>query len=586
MILPLLSRWRIRADELPDRLLDMDRPAPAFSLPGASALAGFADLIGGEEEEALPAAPAEDIEDAPFPLPAMLPDDVPGEAALFLKIDFGALPGDRAVLAFDEILGSGEILLGDRVIAAFGRASAEEMAAHAAGLTAAPSALAVDLTDALRLGRRETVTIRFDASRPAGVPGPVFLRTASGGYLSHVVITPSAPARTMTVRARIHAIPEGRYVLRVQPLSAAPDAAPLPAREIACTLNPLESRECTLSLAVPGDLFACGRPHTLSALRLELLYMAGSAPVPCDQALLACGYPGSPAPCFLPLAAGDLAVGAGALLDRLAALHVHGVSLPAPAPDSLYLSLSHAGVSVRHALPDDHPACARLLRFPCVTLDALHAMPPRVAPSPEERVWQLCGVTGMTRTADPDMTPADLLYDAAGRALDPADEGVRAVLGWLCAVAVRLRAEAARQLRYAGALCEPGEWNQPDISDAIACALAPLHLSALPLLGAWWTGTRFSAALEAFVPEDMQHNLMTARAVLEDDAGSELARIDRHFVPRAQGRGAPVGVIEAMLPDTPCVLTLTTSLYHGDVLLEESTLPVYVGLRGPLEAAF
>lgn len=587
MTLPLLARWRIRADELPDRLLDMDRPAAAFTLPGASALSGFADLIGGAQEDASPSTPIiEEEEDAPFPLPALLPDDVPGEASLSLEIDFGALSGDRAVLAFDEILGCGEILLGDQMVAAFGRTSAADMAAHASGLAAAPCALAVDLTDALRLGRRETLTIHFDASRPAGIPGPVFLRLASGGYLSHAVITPSAASRTMAVRARIHAIPEGRYMLRVQPLPAALDAAPLPAREITCSLNPLETRACTLSLAVPGELFAAGQPYSLPALRLELLYMTGSAPVLCDQALLACGYPGAPAPCFLPLAAGDLSGGTDALLDRLAALHVQGVSLPAPASDSLYLALSRSGVSVRHALPADHPPCIRMLRFPCVTIDALRAASPRFPASQEEAAWQLCGVTGMARIADPDMTPADLLHDAAGRALNPADEGVRAVLGWLSAVAVRLRAEAARQQRYTGALCAPGEWDQPDVADAIACALAPLHLSALPLLGAWWTGTRFSAALEAFVPDDLQHSLLTARAVLEDDEGSELARIDRPFVPRTQGRGAPVGVIEATLPDTPCVLTLTTSLYHGDALLEESSLPVYVGLRGPLEAAF
>ena len=40
------------------------------------------------------------------------------------------------------------------------------------------------------------------------------------------------------------------------------------------------------------------------------------------------------------------------------------------------------------------------------------------------------------------------------------------------------------------------------------------------------------------------------------------------------------------MPDTPCVLTLTCRLLSGDTVLEESTLPIYVGQRGPLEAAF
>ena len=45
-------------------------------------------------------------------------------------------------------------------------------------------------------------------------------------------------------------------------------------------------------------------------------------------------------------------------------------------------------------------------------------------------------------------------------------------------------------------------------------------------------------------------------------------------------------LLEAELPDAPCVLTLSTRLMAGDAVLEQSALPVYVGERGPLEAAF
>ena len=47
-----------------------------------------------------------------------------------------------------------------------------------------------------------------------------------------------------------------------------------------------------------------------------------------------------------------------------------------------------------------------------------------------------------------------------------------------------------------------------------------------------------------------------------------------------------MGVIEAALPDHPCVLELTTRLLHDGEAIEESTLPIYVGERGQLEAAF
>ena len=45
-------------------------------------------------------------------------------------------------------------------------------------------------------------------------------------------------------------------------------------------------------------------------------------------------------------------------------------------------------------------------------------------------------------------------------------------------------------------------------------------------------------------------------------------------------------MLEAALPDSPCVLTLSTRLLAGDAVLEQSVIPVYVGERGPLEAAF
>ena len=45
-------------------------------------------------------------------------------------------------------------------------------------------------------------------------------------------------------------------------------------------------------------------------------------------------------------------------------------------------------------------------------------------------------------------------------------------------------------------------------------------------------------------------------------------------------------MIEAQLPDYPCVLTLRCMLLSGERIVEESALPVYVGERGQLEAAF
>ena len=41
-----LTRWRIRAPRLPERLTENAPPDEAFHLPGADALSAFADLLG------------------------------------------------------------------------------------------------------------------------------------------------------------------------------------------------------------------------------------------------------------------------------------------------------------------------------------------------------------------------------------------------------------------------------------------------------------------------------------------------------------------------------------------------------------
>ena len=110
------------------------------------------------------------------------------------------------------------------------------------------------------------------------------------------------------------------------------------------------------------------------------------------------------------------------------------------------------------------------------------------------------------------------------------------------------------------------------------CGLRFMLFSALPLCGAWWTGTHFSASLRALgAPQGAR-----AEVVLEDAQGEVLARVCRSC-PEGE---SDLGLIEATLPAFACVLELTTRLYAGDALLEECAFPVYVGEHGPLEAAF
>lgn len=569
--LPLMASWRIRADSLPERMT-CEPDVPGFTLPGAQALLAFTELLDSPSAAAEDAA-AEAAQDAPFPLPAMIPEDVAGPVSLTQRIDFGALQGDRAVLVFSRIVGCGEILLDDRVAAVFDSSRRDAPGAF-------PGALRVDLSDALRLGRAQTLTLRFHEARPAGVPGAVFLRVTRRAQFTGVAVLPEPAQRTMTVRAQVATQRSGAYVLCVQAAPAQPGGEPLPARELPLVLRAGASVPATLTLRVAGDRFTPGTPCTPPALKFSLLYApdGGGSRVLCDSMTLACGYPGAPAPVWLPLTAAECAQDARPLAGRLQAMHVCAVSLDAPAPEDFYLEMTRAGIGVRQTLPARHPLRAQLARHACVSL----AEPPAAAEpeSPACSAWMLCGVVGALRTPDPGLTPAELLFEAFGRPVHPAEPAAAAVLAWLRTVLLRLRAEAARQSRYTGALCAPGEWDDPDTADALRTALRPLHLSALPLLGAWWTGTRFSASLVAFVQEDTEGPLL-ATAVLEDDQGAELARL----CAPCPARGGFIGVIEAVLPAQPCVLELTTRLTRGDTVVEESAMPVYVGERGPLEAA-
>lgn len=561
MNLPLRA-WTLAGEGLPERLTAAREDEPAFSLPGAQALSAFADLLGADASDT--GTPDTPTRDAPFELPAPLPEDVTGEVSLSREIDFGALSADAASLRFAMLSGRGEVLLDDP-------ARPGEPPRRLAAFSDGP--LVLDLSDALHTQKRLRVTLRFDPTRPAGVSGAVTLHTATDAILDDIALRPQS-ARLLELSARVTAIASGAYQLVAQPC---PPAAPLPgdmipARATSLRLEAGQSHRVQLTMSVPGASFVPGRPYDAPALKLTL--RREGMPMPCDDAVLMYGYPGAPAQAYLPLTPRECLLPPQTLIDRLRAAHIDSVLLPVPAPDALYIALTRAGIAARQIAPDNERA--RIGRFPCVTfIDAAR----EEAPSPELSAWQLCGMTAYIRKPDPTMTPPELLREAAGHPVD--SPRAADVLAWLRAVRVRLTAEAARQGRGFGALCAPGEWDQPDVLDALTTALAPAHLSALPLRGAWWTGAHFSATLRAFIPAE-QAGPLRAVAVLEDAQGGELARVD---VP-CPAKGGELGLIEAALPDMPCVLELTTRLYCDDKVIEESAMPVYVGERGPLEAAF
>lgn len=588
-----LTHWRLTGPALPARLIAKERRA-SFSLPGAQALAGFAGLLGDESAGSAPSLPAqaEEAQGAPFKLPALLPEDMPGAAALSRELRLGGMTGDHAALQIDLLLGCGDVYLDDERIASF----------HSGPFS-------LDLTRALLSGRTHTLSFRFGAARPAGMLGSVLLRTAQYARIRRASLVPHAASQTIAVRAAAHGLRSGVYLLRAQPCPPLGDAQECAAREVTLALSKGETREAELTLSVPGERFVPGEPYAAPSIKLSLWQTrpALRPPAPrkgfwrrkgeptsipprprpgtlCDTAVFMTGYPGGAPDAFLPLSSRECLLPPDELVGRIRALHIPAVFLPAPAPDPLARELTRAGIAALQKTPRGEHDRARLARFPGFTLVD---MPRREEDaSLEASAWRLSSMTGAPRRLDPELTPADLLCEIAGRELDPASDGTRAVLSWLRAVSVRLRAEAARQGRVEGSLCAPGEWDQPDIAEALSTAFAPLHLSALPQRGAWWTHSRFCAALHAFVPvgsiPEASSETLLAEALLETDEGELLARLCAPC-PRS---GGEVGVLEAALPSFPCVLTLSTRLLQGDAVLEQSAIPVYVGERGVLEAAF
>ena len=553
-----LTRWRIRASRLPERLTEDAPFDTSFRLPGADALSAFADLLGGMSDE--PGDDAQTLQEADFTLPAAIPDDINGAVELAVELDFGALCADDAELTLELVRGRGRVLADDMPLCTFQNQK--------------DGFLRVPLTRALHAGRRQTIRLCFDVSRPAGVLGPVNLHLMTCARLRDIVLLPDVKTQTVRLRATLAAMETGRYVLRAR---AACKGDAWPVHDLPISLTAGEPQTVEMTLPLPGKPFVPGQPADGPSICVQLLRQGRNGAL-CDETTLLCGYSGQPASYDIPLLPSEC-LDPDALLARIGRMRLFGVRLDAPAPDCFYRTMTLAGVSVLHPFATEAMR-ARLSRHACVSFG--DAPLPRMRSLPALDAWLLCGLTACPRTPPADASPAELLFEAAGRELDAQSPNIAAVLLWLRAVRIRLLAEAARQGRFSGALCPPGVWQDEDVFAALQTALAPTHLSVLPLCGAWFAGSAFSASVCAFVDARDADDALIARAWLEDDDGRRLATLKLPCPPR----GGEIGILECALPSAACVLTLCASLSKGAEIVEQSQIPVYVGVNGMLEAAF
>ncbi len=547
----LLTCWTLTADVLEAE--ETAAPQKGFSLPGAADLMAFSDLLGIDGEENAQEVRAQG---RPFSLPGMLPPEAKGCACLSREVDFGRLQGKHAFLEIDHLCGTGSIALGEETLCAFG-----------------DGPVSLDLTDALRLGRKQTLCIRFDDAGGAGICGAAVLHTAGDARIESIALSPDAAKQTLGVAVRI-CMAQTRTVGVRAALAGTAEKSDAPWRVTRAALQKGVQEVC-FSLSMRAPRFQAGQPYQPPVLKVSLYVEDGRQTVLTDSRTVMTGHPGNAPKFFVPLTPGECTAAPDALLACAQALGVSALYLPMSAPDLLARRATLAGVALLTYAPEGRTGlrpCETALKRPL----AVDGVPPGVA------CWQLCGMPAMPPEPDAHALEGELLADAAGRWLDTGAPDVAARMDALRAQQIRLRAEAARQGQYAGTLCAPGEWKNPLIASALREALAPLHLSVLPLRGAWWARSFFSATLQAFIPEEMRSGAYAAEAVLLSEDGAALASFRRDCT----ASGGSLGVIEGRLPDHPCVLTLRTRLYRSGAVVEELETPVYVGERGPLEAAF
>ncbi|MFQ9446313.1 MAG: hypothetical protein ACLR4A_02155 [Christensenellales bacterium] len=214
---------------------------------------------------------------------------------------------------------------------------------------------------ALHAGRKQTIRLCFDASRPAGVLGPVNLRLTTRARLRDVVLLPDAAARTVRLRATLAAMETGRYVLRAR---TACKGDVLPMHDLPVSLTAGEPQTVEMTLPLPANPFMAGQAADGPSLRVQL-FTQGRHGALCDETTLLCGFGGQPASYDMPLLPSEC-LDPDALLARIGRMRLFGVRLDAPAPECFYRTMTLAGVSVLHPFATEAMR-ERLARHACVS---------------------------------------------------------------------------------------------------------------------------------------------------------------------------------------------------------------------------
>ena len=499
---------------------------PVSFLPGAERLPEYADLLPVPEEEG-----------RAFPLPGLLPE---GEALrLCREMPFGAIRCSFAELHFSCLRGSGAVLLDGREIARF---------------SGAP--LTLDLSEAARAGRAANLTLAFDGARPAGIAGGVFLHCAESAAIVSASFSFSGSGIRGEVRVSGRA---GKYRLSASARepAAGGNKGATGRWETVFSLDGDGEKTVPVSLRYPGK--AGSVPVAVSVFRVT----EKGRQLPCDRRVSPACRADRPQ-AWLPLTLEETWEDPAALAEKLSALRIPAVSLPSPPGSALVSALARRGIGLLPppAEPDG---------------EFKGNASPGASPSREEAfgdtpgslVRQLCGFTACPVSPPSVPFTEEAMLRAAFGAL-PAD--AETLRGPILRLLIRLRAEGAQGGLYSGPIAPPGAFSDSALSEILRNAAAP-HAAALPLAGGWWCGSSFSCRLFLIgAPSGSR-----GEAVLRDAGGRIFARLS--------WRDGETPVMTARLPDAPCRLALSLTLFPPEGQpVAAPDLPVFVGRRGPLEA--
>ncbi|MBQ9007817.1 MAG: hypothetical protein IJ088_00590 [Clostridia bacterium] len=527
-----------------------DQGSSDFTLPGMEELQSFSALWEGEEE--MPSRFPEDSRDTrPFSAPGLLPRETGGDLTLTCPLP-PVRPGQHTFLTVPPLMGRGTLSLNGTPLlsfCSFPESGAQEPVSCQREL---------DLTEQLPPERRNTLELRFEPFRPAGICDLFVLRTVDGGRIQ---LTAARRDRArITCTCLVHVYLAGTYCIHVTELNG--NGAP------------------------PDESFAVSEPgtrsfsFTLPLKRSETVYyrfqlMRGS------DVLDTLTLPAGPGPrrhdAGLPVPAGDAVLYPPDLVRMLREIGKPALFSALPLSRGCVEALTEAGIPL--ILPPDAPHLPpEYAVHPNIRFDPA----PATLCSGAASAWQLCGLLLSPRPVQSHAVP-DLLEEVFGHR---AMAMVRPThLAKLHLLHIRLHAELVRQGLGTGALCAAAEWDDPGILAVLAEVFRPVHLSLAPLRGAFFTSSTLPVSLRVFLTEEYAGQegsvlLRLTRPGHDEETNPLLLYEETLPVSALLSENR---LIRIPLPDTPCICRLSGQFTLGESVTESVSVPVCVGREAPLE---